>query len=101
MFVLARIEKYRKHADFFGTTHTSSSPIVHGIDFGSPKLMHPKIGTDTLRPLFPSRLYPHLVFSSEVFRPTGICEDILALISLKRWGFVVFIPALFRDGLEM
>lgn len=40
-----------------GCRHTSSSSITQSSHLLSPKLMHPKIGTETFRPHLPSCLY--------------------------------------------
>lgn len=55
---------------------TSSSPIAHGRVLGSPKLIQPKIGTETRRPLFPSWRYSHfeLAMLSLSLGGSGSCD---------------------------
>ena len=43
---------------------------------GSPKLIQPKMGTDTVRPLFPNRLYSHFDASSDCLTLMGSSTDI-------------------------
>ncbi len=43
----------------------SSSSITHGCHFCEPKLIAPKMGTETRRPLLPRRLYSALVSSMD------------------------------------
>lgn len=53
-------------AKVIGTTlQTSSSSMTQGRVLLSPKLIHPKMGTETWRPELPRRRYSTFVFSTD------------------------------------
>ena len=51
---------------------TSSSSMTHGAQSFEPKLIAPRIGTETLSPLLPSCLYSTLECSTDSFKRRGI-----------------------------
>lgn len=61
---------------------TSSSAIHQGRVRLSPKDMHPKMGTEIVRPLFPRVRYSHLELSTDSWRALGI-DDILSVVYCK------------------
>lgn len=66
---------------------TFSSSITHGAQSGCPKLMAPKIGTETRSPLLPNWTYSALVAATESLIDWGISvviEDIF-LRSFMCW----------------
>lgn len=68
-------------ADWNGCENTFSSSITHGAHPGCPIDMAPRIGIETLKPLFPSCTYSALLFSTESKRDFGgDGVDILLLV---------------------
>ena len=57
--------------------YTCSSSRAHDCEVLSPKLIHPKTGTEILRPLLPRRRYSHLVESIDFFREAGSSAIVL------------------------
>lgn len=86
---------------------TSSSSRTHSMNSFWQKLIAPRIGTDTFRPLRPRRRYSHLLVSTERRRCSGtgllcLAPDMILMVSgcEKDTSFsIVFVLALAHDRL--